>query len=399
MVYWLGATSLLMDISSEMVSSVLPIFMFTALAMSPLQVGVIDGVFQGLASLTRVLAAHRADALRDNHRIAWAGYAMSAVAVGLLLLSMAGGALFAFVALMLDRLGKGIRTAPRDALIAAHAGSGRINAAFGVHRSMDAAGAFAGPLMAGAILWLWVDRYEILLAVSLAFAIASVLVFGAKVRNPVDLPDACSATGGGAPAKGLVARVAQLLRYRPYRRLLLAVGGLGIFTVSDGMLFLALQQQTQMPPRYMPLVYVASALVFLLAVMPLARAADRWGARRILVSGYLCLGLAYGCLQAWPLAEEVRVIAVALLVGLSHAATDGILAIMVVALVPRGDRTTGLALMGTVSGLAKLVSSPLLGWLWQSVSVLHAVAMFGGGLLFFIAVLMCGVPARWNRHE
>ena len=119
-IYWIGLTSLLTDISAEMVASTLPVFLFTVLALSPLQVGVIDGLYMGLSAMVRVFAAYWADTRFGNRAVALCGYVLAALARLVFLLAAPFGALFAFAGLLMDRLGKGIRTAPRDALIAAH---------------------------------------------------------------------------------------------------------------------------------------------------------------------------------------------------------------------------------------------------------------------------------------
>lgn len=396
MIYWLGATSLLVDISSEMLTSVLPVFLLTVLTLSPLQVGALDGLFQGAAALTQVVAGHKADRSQNNRRVAWIGYAMSVAARALLLLSMAGGALFAFAALLCDRLGKGMRTAPRDALIALHADPQYVARAFGVHRTMDAVGAFAGPLLAAGILWLWVDRYDILMGTSLLFAIAGVAVFTVRVRNAPASPQADDLSNPphlGLADGGLLQRLRALFAHRAYRRLASVVAGLGLFTVSDGMLYLMLQQQTELQARYVPMIHVGSALVFLAMAIPLSRAADRWQPRKVFLFGYLCLGLAYACVFAQVGAPMLRIFLTACLMGMHYAATDGVLAVMVVAMLEPRMRTTGLAVIVTCAGLAKLASSPLLGWIWEVSGAQQGMLGFAVGLGVCMAIAAWGLPS------
>ncbi|MBU2410192.1 MAG: hypothetical protein KKC79_16275, partial [Gammaproteobacteria bacterium] len=291
--------------------------------------------------------------------------------------------------------------APRDSLIAAHAWRDHEAAAFGVHRTMDATGALLGPLLAAALLWQWADRYEVLLSVSLAFAICGVLVFTLRVRNvasPLPLPatiQPASATPVSvAPARAANHVIKTLWQNTPYRRLLYAVTGLGIFTISDGMLYLMLQQQTQLPARFLPLTYVGSALIFMLAAMPISRAATCWAPWRTFLFGYLCLGAAYGLVTAdWGAGNLARLTGVMVCMGLHYAATDGVLAVMIVKALTPEVRTTGLALAATCAGLAKLVASPLFGLTRQIISPQWALLGFGAGLAATTTIaawLMCG---------
>lgn len=150
-VFFLGLTSLFTDISSEMVASILPIYLVFALRFTPLEFGVIDGLYQGVTALLRIVGGIAADAWRRYKEIAAIGYAASAVCkLGLIAAGGAWGALA--VVLLVDRTGKGIRTAPRDALISLSSATSSLGTAFGVHRALDTAGAFLGPVVAFALL-------------------------------------------------------------------------------------------------------------------------------------------------------------------------------------------------------------------------------------------------------
>jgi sugar phosphate permease len=183
-VYWVGLSSLLADISAESVASALPVFLFTVLQLSPLAVGFLDGLYQGGAALVSVVAAYFADRRRNNRGIALLGYALSAVSRLGLIASGSLGLLVAMVSLCIDRVGKGIRTAPRDAIIAGHTPPAAMGAAFGVHRALDAVGAFVGPLVGAALLWLMPGRFEGLFWASFVFGVVGVLVFRARATEP-----------------------------------------------------------------------------------------------------------------------------------------------------------------------------------------------------------------------
>ena len=136
-VYWIGLSSLLADISAESVASALPVFLYSVLQLSPLEVGFMDGLYQGGAALVRVAAAWVADRRSNNRGVAFLGYALSALSRIGFLLSGSAGLLLAMASLCIDRVGKGIRTAPRDAMISLTAPEKDMGLAFGVHRAMD----------------------------------------------------------------------------------------------------------------------------------------------------------------------------------------------------------------------------------------------------------------------
>ena len=178
-VWALGLTSLFTDISSEMVASVLPVYLVLHLGLSPLAFGVIDGVYQGAAALVRVAAGVLADRWRRHKEIAATGYAVSAACR---LLILAAGAAWSTIACVvaLDRLGKGIRTAPRDALISQRTPCKSLATAFGVHRAMDAAGAMFGPILAFILLATTTNGFDVLFVASFGVAIvgvAAILLF------------------------------------------------------------------------------------------------------------------------------------------------------------------------------------------------------------------------------
>ncbi|NUR56598.1 MAG: MFS transporter, partial [Acidobacteria bacterium] len=172
-VWALGFTSLLTDVSSEMIASILPMYLVLELGMRPLAYGVIDGLYQGFAAIVRVLAGVMADRWNRHKEVAATGYALSALCRVALL--AAGGAWTAIAGIVaIDRVGKGIRTAPRDALISLRSPCRDLATAFGVHRALDAAGAMLGPLVAFAMLAAMPARFDLLFAVSFAIALAGV---------------------------------------------------------------------------------------------------------------------------------------------------------------------------------------------------------------------------------
>src|SRR5262245_39854507 len=182
-VFMLGMTSLLADISSEMVSTTLPLYLVVMLRFPPFQVGVIDGLYQGAAVLVKVISGIASDRWRRPKEVAAFGYGLSAVCkLGFLVVGGSWAGISSVI--VTDRIGKGIRTAPRDALIASASRPEQFGTAFGVHRAMDTAGAMLGPLLAMTILRVAPQAYDAVFVVSLCVGLIGLAVIMLFVNNP-----------------------------------------------------------------------------------------------------------------------------------------------------------------------------------------------------------------------
>jgi len=350
----LGVTSLLTDISSEMVSAVLPLYLLYQLQASPLQLGIVDGIYQGCSGLVRLAAGISADRWRRQKDVAAAGYALSAVSrVGLLLSSGALGGIATFV--LVDRIGKGIRTAPRDALISLSVPRERLGLAFGVHRALDTSGALLGPLFAFGLLALAQRSFDIVFLASFSFALIGLSVIGLFVENR----DVSSPTASLSLAMADCARLLQAPRFRV---LVVAAGMLALFTVSDVFIYIGLQRTGSLALGLFPLLYVGTALFYLLLALPAGRLADRVGRRKVYLAGQLLMLGVYVVLLA-PGPTWVLALALPLL-GAYYACTDGVLMAAATCELDERIRTSGLALLTTVTSLASLASSILIGTLW-----------------------------------
>jgi MFS family permease len=371
-VFFLGLTSLLTDISSEMVTATLPLYLLLTLRLAPMQFGLIDGINQGASVLVRIASGLIADRWRRAKEVATAGYAFSAICrVGLLLVGRSWVGLSGVV--LLDRIGKGIRTAPRDAMIANSVPSERLGTAFGVHRAMDTAGAMLGPLVAAGLLFMAPGSYDAVFIVSFCFAIVGVAVIVLLVEAP-----AVSAPTADAPA--VTSRVVgQLLARTDFRALVLISSALALTTLSDSFIFLTLQRKLDLSLSLFPLLYVGMALVYMVLAIPIGRLADRMGRRQIFLAGYALLALAYGVLLL-PGLPQAMSLGVLLLLGLYYAATDGVLSALASAMLPEQWRTTGLAIMTTGTGLARLLASFGYGALWTFLGPNQALLVFLLGL-------------------
>ena len=351
----LGLVSLATDVSSEMVTAVLPAYLVLGLHLSFAQYGLLDGIYTGATALTRLLGGWCADRFQARKLVAGLGYGLSAVAkVGLLVVS-APAAIGAVLAV--DRTGKGLRTAPRDALIALSVDERDLGQAFGLHRAMDSTGAFLGPLAALGLLALAGSAsYDSVFVGSLCAALIGLIVLALFVDNRAGATKVDRARRLG---------VTPLLRSPAFRRLCLVAAMLGLVTIGDGFVFLVLQDRDDLPVVAFPLLAVGTSLAFLLLAVPLGRLADRVGRWPVVVAGYACL-LAVYVLLAFSSAPLVLIVA---LYGAFYAATDGVLVALVLPFVPDDRKTTGLALLQTGQAVAYLISSVLFGLLWTYVSV------------------------------
>ena len=385
-VLWIGMTSLLTDLATEMVGSVLPAFLFSVLLLPPLMVGFMDGLYQGAAAILRLPTGMWADKYQHHKQVAALGYGMSVIAKIGLLFSMQWGLLFALMGLGLDRVGKAVRPAPRDVLIAAHAQEGQQGAAFGLHRAMDAVGALTGPLLAFLILAASPENYELLLAISLVFAALGLIALLVKVPSLKDRSRETAAEvsvqkEGNSARKTLFGN---LRAQRAYWFLLGCATALSLGLVSDGMLYLYLQQNAGVPSSWLPLFYSGTALIFVLSAYPIGKLADKVGAKWIVVGGHALLMLWYLVMLHVP--KMVGVGGTLVVMGFFYAATDGVLMAQAALLLPESVRTSGLALLGALMGLGRMASSTLFGALWQWQGQSTAFWVFSAALA--LAVLL-----------
>ncbi|MFD3680000.1 MFS transporter [Streptomyces sp. NPDC058613] len=383
----LGLVSLVTDVSAEMVTAVLPLYLMAGLGMSPLAFGALDGLQHGATALLRLLGGRVADRTRRRKLVAGAGYALSAACKAALLAVTTPWSVAAVLAA--DRTGKGLRTAPRDALISLSCAPGEQGRAFGVHRAMDTAGALLGPLAAFGVLWVAADGYAAVFTVSCCFAVLGVVLLVLFVREapaPPNHPSPPAAPTAPAAPPGRAVR--SLLRLPALRRLCLTAAALGVFTVGDAFLYLLLQRRLDLPLAWFPLRPVGTAAVFLLAAVPAGRLADRLGRRRVFLGGHLLLlGACLLLLAPLPAGPALACAGVAVvgLLGLFYAATDGVLMATAAPLLPAGLRTTGLAVLQTAQALARFAGSLLFGAAWTLWGPGAALAAAACGLLTALA--------------
>ncbi|MEU6064704.1 MFS transporter [Streptomyces sp. NPDC047082] len=379
----LGTVSLITDISSEMVTAVLPLYLVTTLGFSPLGFGTLDGVYNGVSALVQLTGGHLADRVRNHKLMAGLGYGLSALCKPLLLLAGSLGTLGTVLAL--DRTGKGLRTAPRDAMISLSTPPESQGRSFGVHRAMDTTGAMLGPLAAFLILRAAADGYDAVFGVSACVAVLGVLVLVLFVpgRRQGAPTDEAGTPDGKQPVR--VREALALLRLPRLRALAVCAALLGLTTVSDAFVYLLLQRRVGIGEEWFPLLPLGTAAVFLLLAVPVGTLADRVGRHTVFLAGHAGLLTGYALLL-WAPATPALPCLVLALHGTFYAATDGVLPAALAGLVPEQLRASGLAIVGTSQALARFCCSLAFGAAWTTWGDGPALAGAAVGLLCCAAV-------------
>jgi MFS family permease len=376
-VLMLGTVSMLTDVSSEMVATILPLYLVFSLGANPLALGAIDGTYRGAAALVQVASGFASDRWRRHKDVATAGYGLSAL--GKVALVTAGntiGGIGAIVAF--DRIGKGIRTAPRDALISLSSSKAGLATAFGVHRAMDSAGAMLGPLIAFGILLVAPARFDAVFVVSTLFAFLGLAVLVMAVQGK---PRRAPRTG----APPLLRAAAGLLRDRRFALLLIAAAGLSIASVSDALIYVGLQRKIDFEPAVFPLLYVITAVVFMALAIPAGQLADRIGRVPVLLAGHVLLFAVYAALLAGSLGYGALILCLVALGGY-FAATEGVITALAGAMLPEQLQASGIGMLITVVSIGRFISSLAFGALWLEIGLQHAALVFGVALALALLV-------------
>lgn len=378
----LGLVSLFMDISSELVHSLLPIFLATGLGASMAAIGVIEGVAEAAASFMRMFSGALSDYWRRRKPLVVLGYGLALLSKPLF--PLATSAAWVFAGRFVDRIGKGVRGAPRDALLADLAPPGARGAAFGLRQSLDSAGAFAGPLLAAGLMVWFANDIPSALWVAVIPAFLSVAVLVTMVREPPH-PEG---RGHGRPPW----RRSEVRRL-PRRFWQVVVLGV-LFTLarfSEAFLILRAHDVGLALAR-VPFVLVVMNVVFAAVAWPAGAASDRFGRRRLLIAGLAALIAADVAFAAAD--TSAAVFAGAALWGLHLGLTQGLLSTLVADTTPGDLRGSAFGLFNFFGGLAVLAASVIAGVLWSRIG---AAATFLAGAVFAgvtAAGLLLWRPAR-----
>ena len=377
-IWILGSVSLLMDVSSEMIHGLLPLFLVDSLGASSFAVGLIEGLGEATSLVVKVFSGTLSDYLGRRKRLAVLGYGVSALTKPLF--ALASTVHVVLGARILDRVGKGIRGAPRDALVADIAPRELRGAAFGLRQSLDTVGAFLGPLIAVGLMLAWHDRFRAVFWVAVVPALLAVALLHFGVREP-------DRAANGARSNPI--------RRENIRRLggaywwVVVVGSVCTLARFSEAFLLLRAQQDGVLVAYVPLVMVGMNVVYSLCAYPFGRLADRMSHARLLGAGLVVLiladlALAHG--RTWPMLA----LGVALW-GVHMGMTQGLLATMVTDTAPAPLRGTAFGLFNLAGGGAMLVASALAGWIWSREGAAYT---FYVGALF--AALALGAILAWR---
>ncbi len=373
----LGFVSLFMDVSSELIHSLLPVFMVTSLGATALMVGMVEGVAEATALIVKVFSGTLSDWLGKRKGLTVIGYGLGALSKPVFALALSVH--WVFAARFMDRIGKGMRGAPRDALIADLTPPEIRGAAYGLRQSLDSVGAFIGPLAAVGLMILWAGDFRTVFWFAVIPGALSVVLLIFFVHEPV-MPQT-----GAAPVSPIRWRTLGDLG-AVYWWVVAAGGAFTLARFSEAFLLLR-AHQFGLPDAYAPLVLVVMNVVFAISAYPLGRLADRVSHGALLAAGIvmliaadLVLALATGLA---PLAAGVA------LWGLHMGMTQGLLATMVAGAAPAHLRGTAFGFFNLVSGIALLIASILAGLLWDrlgAATTFYAGAAFAAVTLVILAV-------------
>jgi MFS family permease len=383
-IWMLGFVSLLMDISSELIHSLLPVFLVTSLGAGALAVGLIEGAAEATALIVKVFSGALSDYWGRRKPLAVLGYGLGAASKPLFALAASSGMVLA--ARLIDRVGKGIRGAPRDALIADIAPADARGAAFGLRQSLDTVGAFIGPLLAMGLMVLWENDFRAVfwVAVVPGFLSVALLLFGVREPEP---------QARGRPVNPIRRDSLKQLS-RAYWRVV-AIGAM--FTLARfSEAFLVLRAlDGGLAVAYAPLVLIGMNVVYALSAYPFGRLSDRMSHAKLLACGIAVLIAADLVLAAST--HWAALCAGIALWGLHMGMTQGLLATMVADTAPVALRGTAYGVFNLVSGVALLIASALAGWLWEHAGA--AWTFVAGALLAALALLALRVdrPAAASR--
>ena len=383
-VWVLGGVSLLMDVSSEMIHSLLPLFMATTLGASVIIIGIIEGVAEATALILKVFSGVISDYVGKRKGLALLGYGLGALSKPLFAIAPTSGVVFS--ARMIDRVGKGIRGAPRDALVADVTPPEIRGAAYGLRQSLDTIGAFLGPLLAVALMFLWDNDFQSIFWVAAIPAILSIALLGFGLKEP---------------RTAVVQKRTNPLRRENLKKLsaaywwVVVIGS--IFTLarfSEAFLVLRAQQMA-IPLFAIPLVMVAMNLVYSLTAYPFGKLSDSMSHSKMLQWGLLVL-IAADIVLALSSHWSTLLAGVALW-GIHMGMTQGLLAAMVAHTAPPELRGTAFGMFNLMSGIALLLASAGAGVLWE---VLGAASTFYAGAIICVVTLvgMRCMPSAYQQN-
>ena len=378
---WLtGWVSFFMDVSSEMVYPLVPLFLSSSLGASKSIIGLIEGIAEASASVLKLFSGVLADRFGKHKLLMGLGYGISTASRPVL--ALATGWQVVLVSRFTDRVGKGIRTAPRDAIIAASTPPERLGLAFGFHRAMDTVGAVVGPAVALLILAIWVADYRLVFWFSIIPGVLAVVLIVFFI-----LAD--------GPAPPLQARFSWSLHGFDARFVgfLVVIGLFSLGNSSNAFLILK-AQHAGMSPAWVSGVYLAFNATYVLLAVPSGMVADRLGRRPVILAGLILFAGVYAGFavadSTWPIAGLF------ISYGMYMGVSEGVQRAYLATLVPEERKATGFGLYHMVVGIAILPASLIAGFLWDRIGP-AAPFWFGAGTATLAVILFAALSSRDGR--
>ncbi len=383
-VFVAGLVSFFMDVSSEMIYPLVPLFLANVLGVNKSVIGLIEGIAESTASLLRVFSGWFSDRIGNRKWLMAVGYGISTLSRPIV--SLATGWQHVMGSRFMDRFGKGVRTAPRDAIIAESTEKTHLGRAFGFHRSMDTMGAVVGPALAFFLLGLFLNNYRMVFWLSVIPGIIAVLliIFFITEKKKVSL------TQSEKPKL--------TLKHFDWKfKFFVLIATLFAFGNSSDVFLILRAQQTGVPTIMIPVVYLLFNLVYSVSAIPAGIAADRFGKKRVILLGFILFAVLY---YGFAIARDTSTIWVLFgFYGLFMGLTEGIQKAFLATIIPSDFKATAFGVYNTAVGLAMFPASLIGGWLWDHVSP-SATFYFGAitaslsAVLFivFIAIIKRNIP-------
>jgi MFS family permease len=384
-VFVTGFVSFFMDVSSEMIYPLVPIFLSNVLGVNKSVIGLIEGIAESTASLLKVFSGWFSDRIRNRKWLMVAGYGISTLSRPIV--ALATGWQQVMGSRFMDRVGKGVRTAPRDAIIAESSDSGFFGRAFSFHRSLDTMGAVAGPALAFLLLGIFLNDYRKVFWLSMIPGIIAVLLIIFFIKEKKTERESikesshkdCKIPLNPSLVKG---GTGGLFDWK-FKFFVLIAALFAIGNSSDVFLILR-AQQVGIPMVMIPVVYLLFNLVYSMSAIPAGMAADRFGKKRVILLGFILFAVLY---YGFAIAEDTATIWVLFsLYGLFMGLTEGIQKAFLATIIPADFKATAFGIYSTAVGFAMFPASLFGGWLWDNVSP-SATFYFGAITATLSAVL------------
>jgi MFS family permease len=352
-VFVAGLVSFFMDVSSEMIYPLVPLFLANVLGVNKSVIGLIEGIAESTASLLKVFSGWFSDRIGNRKWLMAAGYGISTLSRPIV--ALATGWQHVMGSRFMDRFGKGVRTAPRDAIIAESSEKTHLGRAFGFHRSMDTMGAVVGPAIAFFLLGIFSNNYRIVFWLSMipgAIAVLLIILFITE-KKKVPLPHA--------------ERPKLTLKHFDWRfKFFLVIATLFAIGNSSDVFLILRAQQTGISTVMIPVVYLLFNLIYSLSAIPAGIAADRFGKKRVILLGFVLFAILY---YGFAVAKDTTAIWVLFaFYGLFMGLTEGIQKAFLATIIPQDFKATAFGIYNTAVGLAMFPASFIGGWLWDHVS-------------------------------